>query len=73
MFVVYDVDDKHHVEDLSKQELLGTMECTLAEIMAAGEHLTKSLGLKGNHTCTCVGVYLCNAEYDVCKDLFTSS
>ena len=46
-FAVYDVDDKHHVEDLSKQELLGTMECTLAEVMAAGEHLTKSLRLQG--------------------------
>ncbi|KAL5473575.1 hypothetical protein EMCRGX_G028072 [Ephydatia muelleri] len=47
-FVVYDVDDKHHVDNIDKQELVGTMECTLAEIMAAGEHLTKSLRLQGN-------------------------
>eukprot|EP00731_Ephydatia_muelleri_P028938 Em0020g582a len=47
-FVVYDVDDKHHVDNIDKQELLGAMECTLAEIMAAGVHLTKPLGLKGN-------------------------
>ncbi|KAL5473555.1 hypothetical protein EMCRGX_G028048 [Ephydatia muelleri] len=46
-FAVYDVDDKHHVEDLSKQEVIGTIECTLAEIMAAGEHLTKTLRLNG--------------------------
>ncbi|KAL5473572.1 hypothetical protein EMCRGX_G028068 [Ephydatia muelleri] len=47
-FAVYDVDDKHHVDNIDKQELLGTVECTLAEIMAAGEHLTKSLRLRGN-------------------------
>eukprot|EP00731_Ephydatia_muelleri_P028945 Em0020g589a len=47
-FVVYDVDDKHHVDNIDKQQLLGAMECTLAEIMAAGVHLTKPLGLKGN-------------------------
>ena len=46
-FVVYDVDDKHHVDNIDKQQLLGTMECTLAEIMAAGVHLTKSLKLQG--------------------------
>ena len=46
-FVVYDVDNKHHVDNIDKQQLLGTMECTLAEIMTAGVHLTKSLKLKG--------------------------
>ncbi|KAL5473580.1 hypothetical protein EMCRGX_G028080 [Ephydatia muelleri] len=47
-FAVYDADDKHHVDNIDKQQLLGTMECTLAEIVAAGVHLTKPLGLKGN-------------------------
>ncbi|KAL5473582.1 hypothetical protein EMCRGX_G028082 [Ephydatia muelleri] len=47
-FAVYDVDDKHHVDNIDKHQLLGTMECTLAEIVAAGVHLTKPLGLKGN-------------------------
>eukprot|EP00731_Ephydatia_muelleri_P028931 Em0020g575a len=47
-FAVYDVDDKQHVDNIDKQQLLGAMECTLAEVMAAGEHLTKSLRLQGN-------------------------
>ena len=46
-FAVYDVDDKQHVDNIDKQQLLGAMECTLAEVMAAGEHLTKSLRLQG--------------------------
>ncbi|KAL5473574.1 hypothetical protein EMCRGX_G028070 [Ephydatia muelleri] len=46
-FVVYDVDDKHHVDNIEKQQLLGAMECTLAEIVAAGVQLTKPLILKG--------------------------
>ena len=46
-FAVYDVDDKHHVDNIDKQQLLGAMECTLAEVMAAGEHLTKPLRLQG--------------------------
>ena len=50
-FAVYDVDDRHHVDNVSKQQLIGTTECTLAEIMAAGEHLTKTIRLNG----MCVG------------------
>ena len=66
-FVVYDVDDKHHVDDIDKQQLLGAMECTLAEIMAAGEHLTKPLGLKGGYI-FCLHAYLivCASPAFVC-------
>ena len=52
-FVVYDVDDKHHVDNIEKQQLLGTMECTLAEIVAAGVQLTKPLILKGMDIFVC--------------------
>ena len=45
---MYDVDDKHNVDDVDKQKLIGTMECTLGDIVAAGDHLTKSLNLKGS-------------------------
>ena len=58
-FAVYDVDDKHHVDNIDKQQLLGTMECTLAEVMAAGEHLTKSLRLQGAGILFCVLHCLC--------------
>ena len=47
-FAVYDIDDRHHVDDVDKQQLIGTMECTLGDIVAAGDHLTKSLKLKGS-------------------------
>ena len=47
-FAVYDVVDKHNVDDVDKQKLIGTMECTLGDIVAAGDHLTKSLKLKGS-------------------------
>ena len=56
-FAVYDADDKHHVDNIDKQQLLGTMECTLAEIVAAGVHLTKPLGLKGGYI-FCLHAYL---------------
>ena len=47
-FAVYDVDDKQNMDDVDKQQLLGTMECTMGDIVAAGIHLTKSLKLKGS-------------------------
>ena len=61
-FAVYDIDDKQHVDNIDKQELIGTLECTLAEIMAAGEHLTKSLRLNGALRftfCVCICVCIC--------------
>ena len=68
-FAVYDIDDKHHVDNIDKQQLIGTTECTLAEIMAAGEHLTKSLRLNGMcivhlRVCTyfCMSIYM----YSMC-------
>ena len=59
-FVVYDVDDKHHVDNIDKQQLLGAMECTLGDIVAAGVHLTKPLGLKGGYIFVCMLIWYCS-------------
>ena len=40
---VYDADDKKHIEDLSKQDYIGSAKFTLAEVVTGGQMLTKSL------------------------------
>lgn len=42
-FAVYDVDNFSRVDDTSKQELIGSMECTLAAIVTAGQKYTRTL------------------------------
>ena len=44
---VYDADDKKHIEDLSKQDYIGSAKFTLAEVVTGGQMLTKSLQNKG--------------------------
>ena len=46
-FIVYDIDDKKRVDDISKQELIGETECTLAEIITAGQRYDRKLRCKG--------------------------
>ena len=46
-FIVYDVDDKKRVDDTSKQEMIGETECTLAEIVTAGQRYDRKLRYKG--------------------------
>ena len=46
-FVVYDVDDKKHIEDTRKHDLIGEMECTLADIVTAGQQYLRTLREKG--------------------------
>ena len=48
-FTVYDVDDRRHVEDVSRHDLIGEMECTLAEIVTAGKEYKRNLREKGNN------------------------
>ena len=56
--VVYDVDSERHIEDLSRHDTLGEVEVTLADIISAGQTLSKSLKLKGKSptglVCICV-------------------
>ena len=46
-FVVYDVDSERHIEDLSRHDLLGEAEFTLADVISAGQVLTKNLTKNG--------------------------
>ena len=46
-FVVYDVDDRKHVEDTQRHDRIGEMECTLADIVTAGQQYQRTLREKG--------------------------
>ena len=50
-FACYDADNKKEVDNLAKQELIGEVECTMAEIVTAGQKYERKLRLKG--TCNC--------------------
>ena len=45
---VYDCDDKKHIEDVSKQDYIGSAKFTLAEVLTGGEMLCKFLKNKGS-------------------------
>lgn len=47
-FVVYDVDDHRQVEATQRHDLIGQMECTLAEIVTAGQQYQRTLRVGGN-------------------------
>ena len=42
-FSVIDVDDKKHIDDISRHDLIGEMECTLADIVTAGQQYKRTL------------------------------
>lgn len=46
-FVVYDVDDRKRVEDARRHDLIGEMECTLADIVTGGQLYKRTLRMKG--------------------------
>ena len=59
-FVVYDVDDRSHVDDERRQEIIGELSCSLADIVTAGEQYTKTLRYNGERHLTslvnmCIG------------------
>ena len=40
---VYDVDDKKHLDDLSRHDFIGEAKFTLAEVVAAGQVFKRRL------------------------------
>lgn len=40
---VYDVDDKRHIDDLSRHDFIGEAQFKLAEVVAAGQMFTRRL------------------------------
>lgn len=51
-FVVLDVDDRKHVDDVSRHDHIGSVEVTLADIVTAGQQYKRTLRDKG----TCVSL-----------------
>ncbi len=49
-FVVYDIDSKKHLDDVSKHDLIGQLECTLADIVTAGQEYKRTLREKGDRS-----------------------
>ena len=56
-FVVYDIDNKKHIDDVSKHDLIGQVECTLADIVTAGQQYKRTLREKGEQCGVCVCVW----------------
>ena len=46
-FSCYDVDNRRCIDDASKQEMIGEAECTLAEIVTAGQVYRRKLRYRG--------------------------
>ncbi len=46
-FSVYDVDNKHHVDNISLHDFIGESFCTLADIVTAGQEYNKTLRSNG--------------------------
>lgn len=46
-FACYDADDKKHVDNLAKQQLIGELECTVADIVTSGQKYERKLRHKG--------------------------
>ena len=40
---IYDVDDKKHLDDLTKHDFIGEASFTLADVVTSGKSLTKKL------------------------------
>ena len=46
-FVVVDIDDKTKIDDISKHDMIGELECTLADLVTAGQQYERTLRLNG--------------------------
>ena len=57
-FVVYDIDNAKHVDDTKRHDLIGALECTLADVVAAGQQYKRNLRDKGH--CTHHQAVACN-------------
>ena len=42
-----DVDDKKHIDDVGKHDLIGQLECSLADLVTAGQQYKRTLRKAG--------------------------
>lgn len=47
-FVVYDIDDKKKVDDVKRHDLIGQIECSMADVVTAGQEYTRTLRMPGS-------------------------
>jgi hypothetical protein len=65
-FVVYDIDDPRHIDDKNKHDLIGELECTLADVVAAGQQYKRNLRDKGEPAC-CHKLHVTFDHLSVCR------
>lgn len=46
-FSVLDIDDARHVDDRRRHDMIGELECTLADVVASGQQYKRNLRDKG--------------------------
>ena len=46
-FVVVDVDDKSRIDEISRHDMIGELECALADLVTAGQQYERTLRLNG--------------------------
>ena len=46
-FVVYDIDDRGHIEEARRHDLIGEMQCTLADVVTGGQFYERNLRVPG--------------------------
>ena len=50
-FVVYDIDDRGHIEEARRHDLIGEMQCTLADVVTGGQFYERNLRVPGEAAC----------------------
>ena len=46
-----DVDDKKHIDNVGKHDLIGELECSLADIVTAGQQYKRTIRKEGMMCC----------------------
>lgn len=46
-FVVVDIDDKSKIDDIRRHDMIGELECALADLVTAGQQYERTLRLNG--------------------------
>ena len=58
-FVVVDVDDRSKIDEIARHDMIGGLECALADLVTAGQQYERTLRLNGErgNIHLCLGLY----------------
>ena len=58
-FVVVDVDDRSKIDEIARHDMIGELECALADLVTAGQQYERTLRLNGErgNIHLCLGLY----------------